>query len=77
MHLFPVDKKEHRRFYFIAVSIDPMLSAAAGEEHDLEILLMLMGRSYEHAFAKGFHLDMFLRADLILGWNLLFQWLRY
>lgn len=73
MYLVTVDKKEYRRLDVIAVAVYPMLATAPGKIDDLKILLMLMGWRDKRTLAKGFHLNMFFRADLILGWDLLFQ----
>lgn len=73
MHLVAIEEKEHRRFDVITMSVNPMVATAAGQKHDLEILLMLMRRGNERTLAKGLDLYMFFRTDLIFCWNKLFQ----
>ena len=74
MDLFAIEKKEYRWFDIITMAIDPVMTAAAGEENDLEILFMLMGWSDQCAFSKRLDLYMLFGADLVFGWNAFFQW---
>jgi len=58
MDLFAVEEEEYRWIDIVTMAVDPMMTAAAGEENDLEVLFMFMGRSDQCSLSERFDLYM-------------------
>ncbi len=72
VRLVTIHKKGHRRYYFVANLINPMLAAALGQIDQFKILIVFMRLGNPDLFAEGAYFHIPIRLNLIVdGYKLL------